>query len=102
MLTAVSDRADDIPPLPDYAIELEADHVRKALGKPPQKSTPEEGIARMEARITGLIAEIASLLAPDKNPDVEYVTAERVRIQAQLDDARKRLAEYNLQRDGKN
>jgi hypothetical protein len=74
--------SDDIPKLPDYAAELEAE-----LTFGPRKYEPEEGIRVMEARIKGLLAELANL-------DHENLAAGRCRILPQLQDARDRLAQY--------
>jgi hypothetical protein len=87
---------DRIPDLPEYASDLEAEF---ALGRKPLPCTPEEGIHRMEARIKGLLAEMEAVLnGPDQTP--ETLTAARRRIVPPLQDARRRLAEYEVQRDG--
>ncbi|HEV7924445.1 MAG TPA: hypothetical protein VGR14_03775 [Verrucomicrobiae bacterium] len=96
---AMSDQ--DIPDLPEYAIDLEADLMGAALGGPPAKCTPEEGIRRMEARVKGLQGEMKDVLnGADQTP--ETLTAARRRLVPQLQDAQRRLAEYQVQRDGKN
>jgi hypothetical protein len=79
---------EDIPPLPEYAAELE---VELALGKD-LRHTPEEGICVMEARIKGLECELNAATNGD----------EAQRIAPQLNEARNRLAQYKLQLNGRN
>jgi hypothetical protein len=89
--------SEQIPDLPEYAADLEAEQAFGVL-----KCTAEEGVRRMEARIKGLEAELASLLQDDpaETRDVRMNMAGGVR--RQLEDARVRLAGYRMQLDMKN
>jgi len=77
----------EIPDLPEYATDLEAE-----LAFGPGKCAAQEGVRRMEARIRGLIVELASA------SDAEQKQA----IVRQLEDAQVRLAGYQMQLDMKN
>jgi hypothetical protein len=90
MHNAMSD--DEIPPLPDYAAGLEAD---QAFGEP--KISSAEGIERMTARVKGLSEELDLLTRGDK-PDLERYA----RVRQQLQEARQRLSDYQLQHGAKN
>jgi predicted nucleic acid-binding Zn-ribbon protein len=87
-MNIIMSEEDNIPPLPEYAAELE---VELAVGKD-LRLTPEEGIRVMEARIKGLEAELKAATDDD----------EAQRIAPQLNEARNRLAQYKLQLDGRN
>jgi hypothetical protein len=83
---------DDIPPLPDWASELEGELAFGAFNY-----CPEEGIRHMTTRIAGLEREIADALANESTgADLEYIQALRSRLVPQLRSARQRLAEYQL------
>jgi hypothetical protein len=88
---------DDVPDLPDYAAELEAE---LAFGAFPY--TSEEGIHRMKARIQGLLSEIDATLNGPAGDDAVFLEAERRCIGPQLRDARMRLEGYKLQLAGRN
>lgn len=104
--------SDEIPELPNYAAELEAELAFGKLAEPPatflspldaegKDGGPEQGIRRMEARIKGLQAEMESVLnGPDQTP--ETLAAAHLRIDPQLEDARRRLAEYETQSNKRN
>jgi hypothetical protein len=104
--------SEEIPELPDYAADLETELAFGKLPEPPvtflsphdperKDDGPEQGIRRMEARIKGLQAEMESVLnGPDQTP--EALAAAHLRIDPQLEDARRRLAEYEAQRNKRN
>jgi hypothetical protein len=80
--------SDEIPELPEHAADLE---VEQALGKGIPYD-PEAGIKAMEARLKGLSTELENA----QNAE------DAARIRRQYQDAQARLAQYKLQRDGKN
>jgi hypothetical protein len=82
--------SDDIPPLPEYAAELAAE---EAFG--PFHYTPDAGVRIMNARIAGLLKEMAEALGND-NFDARYLQAKRARIIPLLREARRRRSEYQF------
>lgn len=86
---------EEIPELPEYASELETElaHGQAIV------HDPAAGIRAMEERIEGLMAELTAL---ESKEDVDSRTAGQRRIAPLLRDAQRRLAQYKLQRDGKN
>ncbi len=79
---------DEVPELPEYAANLEAE---LASGKDIPHD-PESGIKAMEERLKGLADELQSTNDPEG----------AARIRRQYQDAQARLAQYKLQRDAKN
>jgi hypothetical protein len=88
---------DNIPDLPEYAADLEAE----ALTGKEITYKAEEGIRQMKERIAGLQEEISDVLAND-NLSPDYVRDARARILPELNDARRRLAEYELMLKSRN
>ena len=88
---------DNIPELPAYSVDLEAE----ALTGKEITYQAEEGIRQMKERIAGLQGEISLILANDDlSPD--YVRDARARILPELNDARRRLAAYELMLKSRN
>lgn len=86
----------DIPPLPDYAADLEC---AEAFGE--GACTPEEGITRMQVRIKGLEDEIQAALKNHAH-ELDFLLAVKKRIGPQLQDATFLIAAYQLQIDSRN
>jgi hypothetical protein len=86
-MNIIMSEEENIPPLPEYAAELEAELAFGTRAYP-----PEQGIRVMEARIKGLEGELNAATDGD----------EAQRIAPQLNEARQRLAQYKLQLDGRN
>ena len=88
---------DNIPELPAYSVDLEAE----ALTGKEITYKAEEGIRQMKERIAGLQGEISLLLAND-DLSADYVQEQRERILPELNDARRRLAAYELMLKSRN
>ena len=89
--------SDPIPELPEHAADLE---IEGLLGQELSYKA-EEGIRQMQGRIDGLQKEIAIIVGND-NLSADYVRRARARIVPQLNDARRRLAEYELMLKSRN
>jgi hypothetical protein len=91
---------DEIPPLPQHAADLEAESV--AGGQ--LRYSADEGIRVMTERIAALEAELRQVHEQfdGSEADASYIVDCHKRINPQLNEARRRLVQYQLQRDGKN
>lgn len=98
---------DDIPEIPPAELDMAIDEDNRQQGRGPERRAAEQGVADMQTRIAYLNTELRknntrlNCLGSTEH-EVRSLNEVRTKLTTDLQDAQRRLAEYQAQLKGKN